>query len=331
MTRRSFSAPAVLLAGLVACSNAGAKLTLPNLASGGIAVGVYLDRNGTHALDKGDTVLAGVRLALLVPGGSDTLRTATTNDQGVATFDSLSIGTYRLVVDRLAAGDSIGTVAGDTGVVRLTGNPDSLARSRLIRLGFAELSIAEARTQPAGRRVLIHGKVVSPRQAFRDSSAFVLDTSGSIRITGAVGQPGSAGNNIGDSVLVLGTTGQEEGQGVLIGGLFTTISGGLAPLPKLLSVTAARTADGGAADAELVQLSNVVITDTISATPDFILKVADPGTPDVTITVLLDQLLNAPRSLFPPGRTGTFRGVLIPVGDGTWILKPRGALDIILN
>jgi hypothetical protein len=331
MTRRSFGGTAALLAGLLACSNAGANLTLPALANGRIAVGVYLDRNATHVLDAGDTVFGGVRLALLVPGGTDTLQTAVTNAQGIAIFDSVAIGTYRLVVDRHALGDSIGVVAGDTGSIRLTGNPDSLVGSRVVRLGFAEMSIAQVRTQPAGKRVIIHGKVISARQFFRDSSAFVGDTSGNIRITNAIGQPGSAGNNIGDSVLVLGTTGQAQGQGILSNGLFTTIALGLAPLPKLLSVADALTAQGGADDAALVQVSNVVISDTVQATPDFIVKVSDAGVPGVTINVLLDQLLNAPHSIFPPGRTGTFRGVLIPAGDGTWILKPRTGLDVVLN
>ena len=107
MTRRSFGGTAALLAGLLACSNAGANLTLPALANGRIAVGVYLDRNATHVLDAGDTVFGGVRLALLVPGGTDTLQTAVTNAQGIAIFDSVAIGTYRLVVDRHALGDSI--------------------------------------------------------------------------------------------------------------------------------------------------------------------------------------------------------------------------------
>jgi hypothetical protein len=193
------------------------------------------------------------------------------------------------------------------------------------------VSLAAARLLPAGRRVLVRGKVVAPLQDFRDSSAFLVDTSGALRVTGARPRFGGAGNNIGDSVLVLGTTGQETGQGVLRDGLFLTLSLGVAPLPQIVTVADAITARGGALDAALIQLSNIVIRDTVASGADFIVKVADPATPDVTVSILIDQLLGAPRTLFPPGRTGTFRGVLVPQLDGTWVVKPRGPPDIILN
>ncbi|MES1259515.1 MAG: hypothetical protein ABUL71_02890, partial [Gemmatimonadota bacterium] len=101
--------------------------------------------------------------------------------------------------------------------------------------------------------------------------------------------------------------------------------------PRLTTVVEANNAKNGALDAVLIQLSNVVIRDTAVSGPDFMLKVADPADTTVKTTIILDQLLSAPHGLFPPGRTGTFRGVLVPVGDGTWVLKPRSGLDVILN
>ncbi len=322
----------LLLAFLAAaCTNAGERLTLPSLAAGAIGVGVYFDRDGSLTLTPLDTVVSGVRVALLARSGTDTLRIAITNASGLAVFDSVPIGSYRLVIDRHALADSVGVVAGDTGVVRLLSRIDSIQSSRVVRLGYTEVSLAAARRLPAGRRVLVRGKVVAPLQDFRDSSAFLVDTSGTLRITGARPRFGGNGNNIGDSVLVLGTTGQQSGQAVLRDGLFLTYGVGLAPLPRIVTVAEALNAKEGALDATLVQLSNVVIRDTVAASPDFIVKVADPATPGVTVNVLVDQLLGAPRTLFPPGRTGTFRGVLVPQGDGTWVVKPRGPLDIILN
>jgi hypothetical protein len=319
------------LLGAAACTNAGETLTLPALATGGIGVGVYFDRDGSHTLTALDTAVAGVRVALLAPGGQDTLRIATTNATGLAVFDSVPIGSYRLVIDRHALADSVGVIAGDTGVVRLVAQTDSITSSRVIRLGYTEVSLAAARLLPPGQRVLVRGKVVAPLQDFRDSSAFLVDTSGALRVTDARPRFGGNGNNIGDSVLVLGTTGQDAGQGVLRDGLFLTYGPGLAPLPQVVTVADALDARGGALDAVLVQLSNVVIRDTVASGPDFIVKVADPATPGVTVNVLLDQLLGAPHGVFALGRTGTFRGVLVPQGDGTWVVKPRNALDIILN
>jgi hypothetical protein len=329
---RAFPRPLLLaLIAAAACTNAGETLTLPPLAIGAIGVGVFFDRDGSLTQTSLDTIVAGVRVALLAPTGQDTLRIATTNANGIAAFDSVPIGSYRLVVDRRALADSVGVVAGDTGVVRLIASTDSIQSSRVIRLGYLEVSLAAARLLPSGRRVLVRGKVVAPLQDFRDSTAFLLDTSGTLRVTDARPRFGGNGNAIGDSVLVLGTTAQQAGQGVLSGGLFLTYGPGLAPLPQVVTVADAINANGGALDAALVQLTGIVIRDTVSSGPDFIVKVADPATPAVTVTVLIDQLLGAPRSLFPPGRTGTLRGVLVPQGDGTWVLKPRGPLDIILT
>ena len=115
------------------------------------------------------------------------------------------------------------------------------------------------------------------------------------------------------------------------GGKFTLFTAGLAPSPQLVSVADARTAKGDTLDAALVQLSNVVIVDTMAATPDFQLTVADDSDSTSTITVVLDQKLNAPHGVFIPGHTTTLTGVLVPVGDGTWLLKPRVATDVVLN
>jgi hypothetical protein len=314
-----------------ACTNAGETLTVPPLAVGKIGVGVYFDRDGSGTLTQRDTTLSGVRVALLAPAGQDTLRIGITDSLGLIAFDSVPIGSYRLVVDRRALADSIGVVVVDTSVVTLTAAAGSIQTNRVIRLGYLEVSLAAERLLPPGQRVLVRGKVVSPLQAFRDSTAFLVDTGGTLRVTDARPRFGGNGNNIGDSVLVLGTTAQQAGQGVLSAGLFLTYGPGLAPLPQVVTVPDAIDARGGLLDAALVQVGSIVIRDTASAGPDFIVKVADPATPAVTVTVLIDQLLNAPHSIFSPGRTGTFRGVLVPQGDGTWVLKPRGPTDIILN
>lgn len=323
-----------LMAG-AACTNAGETLAARTLPTGFLVVTVYFDRDASHSLTASDTVVSGARVALVVPGGQDTLRVGVTDVQGQVFFDSLPVGTYRVAVDRRALPDSVGVVVPDTATVRLvnqvTSKFDSLTGVVLIRFGYAEVSLAQARAMAPGRRVLVRGKVVAPLQDFRDSSAFLVDSSGSLRITGSRPRPGSNGNNIGDSVFVIGTTGQRAGQGVLQNGVFWTYSLGLGPLPQIVTVAEARNAKAGTLDAALIQLSNVRLRDTAGAGPDFAVTVADPTDTTITMTVLIDQLLNAPRGLFPPGRTGTFRGVLVPVGDGTWILKPRGPIDIVVN
>ncbi|MBK9550374.1 MAG: hypothetical protein IPO52_15035 [Gemmatimonadetes bacterium] len=166
---------ALLLAG---CGNAGESLTFPALPEGGIAVSFYLDRDATGTYTTNDTTMAGVRVALLAANGVDTIQTVLSSATGVAIFGPVPIGRYRVVVDRAALGDSIGVVVGDTGTITILARQDSNTATRLVRLGFEEVTVAQARALPAGRRVIVRGIVLSPMQAFRDSTMFLQDVTG---------------------------------------------------------------------------------------------------------------------------------------------------------
>lgn len=322
------AALATLLAG---CSNAGEQLVFPPLPNGGIAVGLYLDRDGSGTFTALDTTFAGVRVALLAAGGVDTITTALSSATGVATFAPVLIGSYRIVVDRAALGDTIRVVVGDTGTIRLLARSDSATASRVVRLGYEEVSVAAARALPAGRRVMVRGLVLSPLQAFRDSTMFLQDGTGALRITSARHRPGRTGNNIGDSVAVLGTTGASLGQPVLLSGLVSSLGQLAAPVPVLVTVAEARTARGGSLDAALVQVTGAKIFDTASVVPDFKVTVSNATDAADRATALFDSVLQAPPAIFVLGRTITVKGVLVPRGDGTWVVKPRNGLDLTIT
>lgn len=319
------------MAGLVAaCSNAGESMTIPALGKGKIVVQVYFDGDASQSYTVGDSLFTGAHVALLAADGSDTVRIVSTNAQGLATFDSVPLGTWRVFVDRHALNDSVGVVVGDSGTVRVLARGDSNVGVRQVRLGYREVTIAQARALGAGHRVMIRGIVLSPMQFFHDSSSFVSDPTGRIRITSARHRPGRSGNNVGDSVLVVGTTGPDHGQPVLIAGLFSSLGTAAIPLPVAATVAEAHTAVAGTLDAALVLVTGAKITDTATVGPDFRVRLADPNDGSKVTDVLIDSLLNIPHSVWKPGLSMTVRGVLVPNGDGSWILKPRGGLDITL-
>lgn len=322
MRHHALAALITLLLVTTACDNAGQSLAYPELGTGQIAVGVYLDRDGSQSQTNADSILPGVRIALLTAAGSDTLRIASTQADGVARFTEVPIGSYRIRVDREALPDSLPVVAGDTGILRILGRPDSAGAVRTVRVGYREVTIAEARALAPGQRVFIRGIVLATLQSFRDSSTHIASGPTFIRVIGATHRPGRTGNNLGDSVIVLGTTGSNAGQPILRSGLVGTVTERLAPIPQSISLADAITANNETLDAALVELPIATITDTATVTPDFRVRMAI-GTD--TITVLLDQLLNVQRGNFIPGRLLTARGVLVPNGDGTWFLKPRPA------
>lgn len=322
MRPMTFATLASLLLVTTACDNAGQSLAYPDLVTGEIAVGVYIDRDGSLTQSAADTVYPGVRVALLTANGSDTLRTATTQADGIARFTNVPIGTYRVRVDRAALPDSLPVVVGDTGVLRILARQDSAGAGRLVRVGFREVSIAEARALAPGQRVFIRGTVLATLQSFRDSSTHLASGGSFIRVTGATHRPGRTGNNLGDSVIVLGVTGTNAGQPIMRDGLVGTVTERLAPIPLPITLAQAISANNGALDAALVELPIATITDTATVTPDFRVRMAIGND---TITVLLDQLLNVTRTNFVPGRLLNARGVLVPNGNGTWFLKPRPA------
>ncbi|HQW66955.1 MAG TPA: hypothetical protein PLJ23_07930 [Gemmatimonadales bacterium] len=331
MMRHAMLRLAALTALIAGCDNAGEDLTLPPLRDGGIAVGLYLDRDGNGSFTPLDTVFSGVRVALLAAGGVDTIQVVTSDASGTALFTPVPIGSYRVVVDRAALGDSIGTVVGDSGTIRLLARNDSLNGSRLVRLSYDEVTIAEARALPAGRRVLVRGIVLSPLQAFRDASMYLRDGTGTLRITAAAHRPGRTGNNVGDSVAVLGTTGSALGQPALVGGLVSSLGQGTVLTPEAVTVAELRTARGGLLDAAFVLVTGAKITDTTTVAPDFRVGFLDAADSASRATALMDSVLQVPKPAFVEGRTITVRGMLVPRGDGTWLVKPRFGSDITIS
>jgi hypothetical protein len=312
-----------------ACDNAGSDLGLPPVAEGGIVVGFYLDRDGNGAFTTGDTVFAGARVSLLLGSGTDTIRTAVSDADGVAIFDDVPVGTWRIVADRAALGDSIAIVEGDTGTIRLLATNDSIGGGRTIRLGFQEVTPAGARLLPSGRRVFVRGRVLAGLQFFADSTSHLIGGGSALRVTGAVHRPGRNGNNPGDSVAVLGTIGRINGQPVLLGGLISSLAEGPAPVAVPVTLAEARSADDGALDAALVQLPQAAIVDTASNGDAFDVWIAVASD---TVLVRIDAKLEIDPLVFAPTRLMTTRGVLVPVGDGTWVVRPRpvsGELTVV--
>lgn len=317
MTRRLLIALSLGLS--VACDNANEQLALPDLGYGAFGIGVIIDRDGSRSFSPGDTAYTGARFALFSANGTDTLRRVTTDTLGIAFFDSLPIGRYRYALIPSSLGDSLPDVDGVEGTFRIIAAGDSSVASATARVGYATLSIAEVRSAPAGRRVFVHGVVTSAMQ-FHTDQAMHITAGGNLRITDATHRPGRTGNNVGDSVVVFGTTGAVNGQPVLLNGVVQTISERPAPIADEVDVATARTAQDGALDAALVHIVGATVGDTASVDEEFHVGIAQGAD---TVMMVIDPLLQPNKSSFAPGRTLELRGVLVANGDGTWHIKPR--------
>ncbi len=320
------AAIALAITAVAACDNAGSDLGFGASATTAVSVGVYLDRDGSRTVTVLDTVFANARVALLAQGSGDTLRTMLSNTLGIARFEGVPLGQYRVVVVPSSIGDSIQVAAVDSSTIRLVAADTN--RFVLARLGYPEVSIRAARGLPAGRRVFIRGVILAGVQSFRDTTSHVSDSSGQIRLTRVVLRGGLFGNNPGDSVSVLGVTSTRAGQPTLDNAAIARFALRPPPIPLAVSTATAATAGGGALDAGLVQITGATISDTLTIAPDFRIIVSDGSG---NLNMIIDGNLQIPRTIFGPGRSMNVRGVLVPDGLGGWTLKPRDGGDIVIN
>ena len=317
----------ILLAGAAGCGNAGSDLGFNASSTSAVTVGIYLDRDGSRTPTVPlDTVFANVRVALLALGSGDTLRTAVSNVTGLARFDGVPVGQYRVTVVPSSIGDSIEVAAIDSSIIRLEATDTNTFV--LVRLGYPEFTISAVRALPPGRRVFIRGIILAGVQSFRDTTSHVSDNTGQIRLTGVALLGGILGNNPGDSVSVLGTTSTRAGQPTLDQAAITRFGTRPPPVPLPVSTATAATAAGGVLDAGLVQITGAIISDTATIAPDFRITASDGTGP---LRIIIDGNLGIPKSIFLPGFSVAMRGVLVPDGLGGWTLKPRNGGDIVIN
>ena len=318
-------APVAAVLSALACGSAGSDLGTGVTVRRTVSVGVFLDRDGSISITAADTVFAGARIALLPRIGNDTIRVLVSNSMGVANFTGIEPGQYRLGVTQSSIGDSIEVqelFGGDIEVQAALPDPEVL-----IRLGYPTYTIQEARALPPGIRLFVKGIVISGPQMFRDTTAYMRDGAGFIRLTRASVR-NAIHSNPGDSVSALGRTALRAGQPTLDETIIAILA--LHPPPVEMSVTTevANHANVGALDAALVIVSNAIVTDTATIGPDFRVLATD-GTG--TVAILFDEKLSIVKSEFGPGRSVNARGVLVPDGLGAWSLKPRASWDVGFN
>ena len=322
MLKTLCAAAAVLTA---ACNNAGSDLGQSPLKLNAISAQAFLDRDGSHTFTPADTLFPGARVSLRPLGGGKAIQTVTTNINGIARFNGVPLGEYTITVDQASIGDSIAVAAVDSSHVKVQ-LADTITHV-VVRLGFPEVSIRQARLLPLGKRVFIRGVVLAGVQSFRDTTSHVADSSGQIRLTRVSLRGGLIGNNPGDSVSVLGVSSSRAGQPTLDNAVISRFGARPAPIPLSISTLTAANASGGTLDAALVIITGAIISDTATVAPDFRVTASDGSGP---IVVVLDGNINFNRANFKLAHSMNVRGVLVPDGLGGWTLKPRDPLDAVV-
>jgi hypothetical protein len=282
-----------------------------------------------------------VGVRLIATGTFDTVAKATTNALGVFTMNGVVAGNYTLTVDT-------STVRGDTVfVTRIDTSTFTVAPGESIQvaiaIGYPEVPIRAIDTLPLNTKVFVAGVALTGINngigVFGDTTASFADATGAARVVGMR----NAIFFIGDSDRVRGRVRRDPTDVNLRALQFDSVLVGLqtntnTPVDTLTTAQAV-TANGGAADAALVLLSDsletVKDTATIVGPHGSYLRMHIQGTGSATqLEVRLDSIAgfftNVGR---PPAKDSvnakvSFSGLLVPTGTvGVWTLKPRSPAE----
>jgi hypothetical protein len=303
------------------CSTPEAGDVLAVEAIGGLTGVVYFDANTNRVRDSSDPGLEGITIWLSRRGARTPIVPRKSGATGGYMMDRVPVGDYWMNIDTVTLGDSLIAFRSDTLTVAIR---PGVTTTWDIGLTFANVTIAEARTLPVGQKVTIEGFALNDRSAFGDSTVHVSEGATAIRATNVF----RANVRQGDSVRLTGRTGIVDGQPVIDRVTSQILATTGTPTPVIVTTANARTAVGGTADANHVQVRSATIVDTTTtAEGDRLLDLDDgSGVVEVLLDVDIPFLLTP---LLPDSTLTRVTGVLVPTGSGTWRLKPRAQVDIV--
>jgi hypothetical protein len=194
--------------------------------------------------------------------------------------------------------------------------------SDLTQIQLPVMSIQAARALPSGQTAVVVGVALNSTSMFSDTSVFVEDTSGAIRLTRL-----RTTVTVGDSLRIQGTTSSRSGQPTIDGATATKLGTGFVPSLPSLATAQAASAAGGTRDAQLVTVPNASISDTSTVLQNYQMTVTD-GTGNLTVVIDRATGIVVP-STYLPGNVFNLVGILVPTGTGTWVLRPRTAADLV--
>jgi hypothetical protein len=276
------------------------------------ADGGRLDAGLVRVVDGlvGDTATVGGELKLTVDDGTGPLEVLLDRDSG---FQQGILPGAILDV----SGVLVPTATGSSWMLK------PRAPSDVVVVGNAKATIAQARTLPIGRVVLIEGVALNGWANFADSTVHVSDDTGWIRTV----RVRPANIAAGTRVRMLGTIAMVNGQPVLSNVTPTPLGGGLLPLPAGVTTAQAATANGGQLDAALARVTEATIIEVAGvAGGDFRVRVNDGSG---VLDVVLDRDTGFQTANLTVNRVLTVTGVLVPEA-GVWRLKPRQQSDIVV-
>lgn len=317
MTRRFLGVLLAASSVAAACDQGPERLlSIPGTA---VIIGsAFVDSNTNGIQDGEDRSLPGLRIQVAYLSASDTLMSVVTGSDGQFLLEGIPVGDLRLEVDATTIPDSLTIEALSNAAPSLGANDTARIT---IRAGYPRVTVAEARTLPAGRRVIVDGVALSPMSAFETGTLHIAAAGDAIRASGVA----SSAIAPGDSVRVLAGTARDNGQPILDVDNFRVLTRVQVPAPMDVTTAQAAAAGAGALDAHLVRVRSATVT-SVTVTEGQHRFTLDDGSGVLDAAVATDGEFNL--TLLAESNRIDAVGVLVPLGAGRWRLLPRTNADI---
>lgn len=316
--RRGVGAMALLA--LAACG--GTSVDTPVVDARGTVAGVvFLDVDGSGTLSGGDVGVAGIPIRARSPNGEQSLATDVTAADGSFRLLDVPVGSVLTEVDPVILGDSLEVVS-DAAVTVAAGDTAYAP----VGVTYPLYEIADLRSLPAGRSIFTAGVVLNgPGEA--PGGAFHIEAGGrALRVLARPDQTAA----VGDSVRVQGRTASDLGQTALRDArIFRVDPFSRAVLADGVTASAARTADVGRLDADLVELISGTVVEVDATSEGTRLTVQDE-------TGVVDIRLRTAQGFTGGVEVGSTVVSLVGllVHDPSrfeWLLVPRSSPDVALE
>ena len=318
MRLRSFTLLVATSSVLAACDSSSTVDPPEIMATGTISGRVVNDTDGFMGPSNGDPPIPGAVVRAAFRGTTTPIAADTTDMTGNYAME-VPVGAYWVTVDSTLLADSLQTVFPDTVTIEV---PPGSNRRWDLAVGIRRETVESVRNLPPGQVVSVFGFALNDRTVFGDSVLHIREGDWSIRATTVFRAPIRQG----DSVRVSGTTAIDNGQPVIDRVTATALAFTGTPIPPLISTGVANTAQQGMLDASHARVRNVAVVDTVTINGQYRATVDDGSGP---LVVEVDSDVQFNNGVLRPGvPIIEIAGVLVPVGDGTWVLKPRGQSDV---
>ena len=311
--------PAVLAVWAAACDNAPGRILVPN--GGTVAIASYVDVNADgHFTANLDVPTTGLRALLYLAGASQPTASAVTGSDGMGLALNVPAGQYRLAIDSASLGDSLQVLNVDSATFTVQAQSKDTVYA-LVRMTFPQLTVAQAKLLPAGKKLVIRGIALNDQSSF-GGAIYVQDATGVIRAQSLRQQTTVAP---GDSVQVSASTARANDLPVLTDGVLVRIRTGTPPTPVQLQTGPASTARGGTLDGYLVHVDTATLLSFRTESGSLILTL-DDGSGSLEVNLGSQGAPSQPL----PGARMTATGLLLPKlgAPGKWQLSPRGSADL---